>query len=472
MNVSASSIANSLGIGSGVDMTGLATQLAEAQFAGRNQRLTAQSETLERRISLAGSIRSSLTTFASALGDRLRTGDLAPLPTITNSAVAAVSSPIGTVGKGTYSLEVTKLASNQVLTGPNYASATDTVGAGTLTFRFGQTSASSFTEDAASTPLSIEIAAGATLNDVAAAINAKNGGLSAYVAQTDAGAQLVIKGADGAKKGFTIEAVEDGANPGLANLAWQPGGNPSRLLKASADAEFLLDGIARRSSSNTIDNIAPGLSLSLTGTNPGAPATIGFNNSTAALTSAMQDITGALNEIVADLRTATDPLTGDLARDSGARALKRTLSALGTTVILPNAPEGSPRTLAELGLAIQRDGSFTFDSARMAEVVNRDPAGVAAMFTTRIDGIFSTIDRIARSSSAAGDPASLAGSVSRYQSQSEQIRNDLDKLAEQQETLRANMVARFAKADSNVAASKSTLTFLQSQIDAWNAQKN
>ncbi|MCV0383925.1 MAG: flagellar filament capping protein FliD [Erythrobacter sp.] len=472
MNVSASSIANSLGIGSGVDMTGLATQLAEAQFAGRNQRLTAQSETLERRISLAGSIRSSLTTFASALGDRLRTGDLAPLPTITNSAVAAVSSPIGTVGKSTYSLEVTKLASNQVLTGPNYASATDTVGAGTLTFRFGQTSASSFTEDTASTPLSIEIAAGATLNDVVAAINAKNGGLSAYVAQTDAGAQLVIKGADGAKKGFTIEAVEDGANPGLANLAWQPGGDPARLLKTSADAEFLLDGIARRSSSNTIDNIAPGLSLSLTGTNAGAPATIGFNNSTAALTSAMQDITGALNEIVADLRTATDPMTGDLARDSGARALKRTLSALGTTVILPNAPEGSPRTLAELGLAIQRDGSFTFDSARMAEVVNRDPAGVAAMFTTRIDGIYSTIDRIARSSSAASDPASLAGSVARYQSQSEQIRNDLDKLAEQQETLRANMVARFAKADSNVAASKSTLTFLQSQIDAWNAQKN
>ncbi len=471
MNVSASSIANTLGIGSGVDMAGLANQLAEAQFAGRNERLASQSETLERRISLAGSIRSSLSTFVSALGDRLRGGDLAPLPTISNSAVATVSSPIGTVGKGTYSLEVTQLASNQILTGPNYANSTDTVGAGTLTFRFGQTSTTIFTEDPATAPLSIGIEPGATLNDVASTINVRNGGLTAYVAQTDLGAQLVIKGNDGAKNGFIIEATEDGANPGLSNIAWQPGGNAARLLKTSVDAEFLLDGIARRSPSNTIENIAPGLSLSLMATNAGAPATIGFRNSTSALSSAMQDITGALNEIVTDLRTATDPMTGDLARDSGARALKRSFSALGTMVILPNAPEGSPRTLAELGLAIQRDGSFTFDSVRMAEVMTRDPAGVAAMFTTRIDGIYSTIERISRSSSAGGDPASLAGSIARYQSQSQQIQMDLEKLAERQETLRANMIARFAKADSNVAASKSTLTFLQSQIDAWNAQK-
>ena len=54
MSISASSIASSLGVGSGVDMTGLAEQLAVAQFAGRNERLTLQSETLERRISLAG----------------------------------------------------------------------------------------------------------------------------------------------------------------------------------------------------------------------------------------------------------------------------------------------------------------------------------------------------------------------------------------------------------------------------------
>ncbi|MEX0341540.1 MAG: flagellar filament capping protein FliD [Erythrobacter sp.] len=472
MSISSSSIASSLGIGSGIDMTGLATQLAEAQFAGRNQRLTDQSELLERRISLAGSIRSSLSTFSGALGDRLRTGDLAPLPKITNASVAAVSTPIGTIGKGSYSLEVTKVASNQVLTGPTYASETDTVGAGTLTIRFGATTNASFTEDAGSTPLTVDIAAGATLKDVASAINAKNAGLNAYVAQTTSGAQLVVKGATGLQSGFVIEATEDGANPGLSALAWQPGGDPARLVKTSTDAEYLLDGLARKSASNTIDSVAPGLSLELTGTNAGAPATITFNSPNSALSSVMQDITGALNEIVAELRSATDPKTGDLARDSGARALSRSLSGLGSVEIMPNAPAGAPRTLSELGLAIQRDGSFTYDPSKLTAALARDPAGVAAMFTTGIDGIYSTIDRMARANSVSSDPGTLAGSIASYQSKSQDITRDLEKLAEQQEALRSSMVARFAKADSRVAASQSTLSFLQSQIDVWNAQRD
>ena len=186
----------------------------------------------------------------------------------------------------------------------------------------------------------------------------------------------------------------------------------------------------------------------------------------------MQDMTGALNEISSQLRSATDPKTGDLGRDTGARALSRSLSALGSVEIMPNAPEGSPRTLAELGLAIQRDGSFTFDNAKLTAALARDPAGVAAMFTTGINGVYSTIDRLARSNAISSDPGTLAGSIARYQSQSQQITEGLEELAQKQDTLRASMVARFAKADSRVAASQSTLSFLQSQIDIWNSQRD
>ena len=453
-------------------MTGLATQLAEAQFAGRNQALQAKSDLLTKQISTAGTIRSQLSQFASALGDRLRTGDLAPTPSIGNSAVAKVSSPLGAIGKGSYQLEVSQLASNQVLTGPAYSAATDTVGAGTLTIRFGATSNSGFTEDTSHQALSIDIAAGATLSDVASAINGQNAGLTAYVAQTQAGAQLVVKGAEGLQNGFVIEASEDSNNPGLSALAWQPGSDPTRLTQTSQDAEYKLDGLLSSSASNTIANAAPGLSLTLTGTNAGAPTTVSFANPTSAISSAMEDITGALNEIVSSLRDATDPQTGDLARDSGARALSRTLSGFGTTVIMPNAPAGAPRTLSELGLAIQRDGSFQFDSSKLSAAIARDPEGVAAMFTTGLDGVYSTIDRISRTNSISSDPGSLAGSIARYTSQSKQVAEDLSKLADQQATLRANMVARFAKADSQVTDSKSTLSFLQSQIAVWNAQKN
>jgi flagellar hook-associated protein 2 len=184
----------------------------------------------------------------------------------------------------------------------------------------------------------------------------------------------------------------------------------------------------------------------------------------------MQDITGALNEIVSELRSAIDPLTGPLSRDAGARALRSELSALGSLVVMPNAPDGAPRTLAELGLAIERDGSFRFDNDTLTDALERDPAGVAAMFTTGINGIYATIDRMARSNSMASDPGSLAGSIARYEKQTDQLNRDMEKLAEKQEALRSSMVARFASADARVAASQSTLSFLQSQIDIWNSQ--
>ena len=471
-STSPTSIASRLGVGSGIDMVGLAEDLARAQFEPKQQRLENRSEVLERQISLASTLRNMLSTFAGSLGDRVRNGDLSAQPTIANASVARVSAPIGTSGKGTYSLEVTRLAKAQTLAGPAYTASTDTVGSGQLTIRFGETSTGAFTADGSKAAVVVDVAAGATLDDVARAINAKNAGVTAYVSQTTAGAQLVMKGEQGLQNGFVLEATEDASDPGLANLAWAPGGDPARLIGASGDAAYTLDGLARTSASNTIDGAAPGLSLELTATNAGAPTQIGFGNPKAAVTSAKNDIVGALNEIAAELNSATDPLTGDLARDFGARALRREFSALGSKIIMPNAPDGTPRTLAELGLAIQRDGTFRLDSARLEQALTSDPEAVAAMFTPGINGIFATFDKIARNNAISTDPGSLAGSVTRYTDLSKATQEDLAELSEKQEALRASMVARFAKSDSRVSASQSTLSFLQSQIDVWNAQRN
>lgn len=469
---SASSIATTLGIGSGVDMVGLASQLAEAQFAPRTQQLADRSEKLERQISLAGSIRSALSQFALALGDRVRTGDLAPRATITNPAVAQVSSPLGSTGQGSFSIEVLQLATSQALASPAYPSASAGVGAGVLTLRFGETTSAGFVENTVRPAIDVTIPTGAKLSDVAAAINAKRAGVSAYVAQTDSGAQLVIKGPEGRDNGFMIEANEDAAEPGLAAIAWAPGSAPARLLSISQNAAYKLDGLTSSSASNIISNAAPGLNLSLTATNAGAPATIAFTQPQSGIEAVMQDMVGALNEITGMLREATDPMGGELARDPGARALSRKLSALGSKILMPGAAAGAPSTLTELGFATERDGSFRFDSVRLREVMAREPDAVAAMFTNGLNGVFAEIDKLSRESTLAKDPGTLGGSIARYRSQSTKLQTDLADLAEKQEALRASMVARFSKADSRVAASKSTLSFLQSQIDVWNAQRD
>src|SRR5690606_347808 len=267
------SIVSALGSGSGVDMVQLANDLAAAQFALRNDRLTAQSEQLDRQISLASSIKNSLSMLASALGDRVRTGDLSSRPSVANASVASASSPVGTAGKGTSSLEVLSLAKSQTLASSAFASSSRVVGGGTLTFRFGATSGSGFTEAEGKEPLTIDIPSGATLAQVASAINGKGTDIRAYVAQTAEGAQLVLKGADGAQNGVIVEATEAPGEEGLAALAWNPaqGGNPARLTAAAGDATFKLDGLLMTSASNDVGTVAPGLSLKLTCTNEGAP---------------------------------------------------------------------------------------------------------------------------------------------------------------------------------------------------------
>ena len=129
-------------------MVQLARDLAEARYAAQIARLESQSDALEARVSAASQLRGQFSQLAAALGDRIRTGDLAPQPSIGNAAVATVSVAPGANPRGTYSLEVTQLARGQMLALAGPASAADPVGEGTLTIRFGQVTGASFTADA------------------------------------------------------------------------------------------------------------------------------------------------------------------------------------------------------------------------------------------------------------------------------------------------------------------------------------
>lgn len=466
-----SSIVTALGGGSGIDMAALAKNLAEAQFAGRLSRIDDRSELLDRQISTASTLKSQVVQLAASIGERVRTGDLSAQPTIANGAVATVSRGIAN-GSGTYSLEVTSLAAAQTLVSPAVASTSTPIGAGTLTLRFGSIASGTFTADPARTASTITLNPGATLGDAAAAINAANAGVTAYVANGANGAQLVLKGSEGAANAFILEASEDPANPGLAALAWDGTPDPARQIGTATDAQFKLDGVVMTSKSNKVENVVPGLSLQLTGTNIGAPTTIRFSDPASAVSGFMQDLTAALNELMATLKQAIDPLSGDLARDSGTRALRNAFAQLASTTIMPNAADGQPRTLGELGLATNRDGSFRLDTGRLNAAIKAAPNGVTAMFTNGIYGVFATIDKLARAASAGSNPGSIGGSLARFTAKKTDLTEERASLAEAQEALRAQLAKRFAATDSRVGTSRSTLSFLQGQIDAWNAGRD
>ncbi|WP_394729180.1 flagellar filament capping protein FliD [Altererythrobacter sp. GH1-8] len=255
---------------------------------------------------------------------------------------------------------------------------------------------------------------------------------------------------------------------GCGYLGWNPASDTGQQRSTAQDAVFRFDTVEMRSQSNSVTDLPGGLTAELTGTNTGVPATISFASRNSAISAVMGDLVAALNDITGNLRDIANPLGGELGRDAGARGLKRALSGLTSEVIMPNAAPGEPSRLSDLGVSINRDGSFTFDSARLNETLGENPTATAAMFTTGLFGIFATIDDISRSMGAPGDPGSLAGSVARYSQQIERIDERLARITEQQDKLRETMTRQFIAADRNVSASQSTLSFIQSQIEIWN----
>lgn len=463
-----SSIVSSLGGGSGIDMAALAQNLATAQFASRIDRNSTQADTVDRQISAASTLKNQFAQIVTGVADRVRTGDLSVQPQIANAAVAMVSR--GAVsGSGSYSLEVSALAAAQVIKSPPLAGGASVVGAGSLTLRFGTLAGGTFTEDPAHAAATITIPSGSTLTQVAAAINGAGSGVSAYVLNSNDGAHLMLKGATGASNAFVLKASETPGEEGLAALAWD-GTDNSRQLANASSASFKLDGLAMSSASNSIADLVPGLSLTLTGTNPGAPTSVRFSDPASAVTNFMNDITGALNEFVAELNKDVDAQNGDLARDSGARALRRMMSSLAGTIVMPDAASGEPRTLADLGLATNRDGTFRLDTARLAATTKASPAGVSAMLTNGIYGVYATLDKLSRTVSSPSDPGTLAGSLRRLTDRKTKLATEKTDLAAAQEKLRSQLVTRFAGTDSRVGASRATLSFLQNQIAAWNAK--
>ncbi len=473
-----SQLVTALGGGTGIDMAALAQNLAAAQFAAKADRLTSQSNKLDREISSASAIKSMLVNLSASLGERVRNGDLSPQPVVANSAVAKGTLSGAARPKGSYSLEVTALAAAQTLTSPAFAAPASAVGSGTLTLRFGTVAGASFTEDTAHAATNITIPPGATLADVASAINAAsaaasagaNAGVSAYVARTASGAQLVLKGQTGAANGFVLDASETPGDPGLAALAWDPAGDALRLKAGASDAAYKIDGLAMTSPGNAITDAIPGLNLSLTATNAGAPTQITFADPASGITAAMQELVSALNELSASVKTAADPKSGDLGQDPGARALQHALAQFGSQVIMPAATGNEPKTLTEIGLATQRDGSFRLDGVRLTAALKADRAGVSAMFTNGLYGVFASFDAIARGAAAASNPGSLGGSIARYTTLKTKTAEDQTALTAKQETLRSQLVSRFAKLNAGVGASRSTLSFLQNQIAAWNTK--
>ena len=366
----ASSIATTLGIGSGLDISGLVTQLAAAQKAPQQQLITTRDTANKAQVSALAGITGGIDSFATALNTLISGGSLFTQPTSSNTAAIGVSAIAGGRIAGlSANLQVNQLAQGQTLTSAAVADAGAAIGEGGMTL---VTANGTF-----------HLTVGGTndsLTGLAGAINAAGAGITANVLNDGGGSRLVLKGATGAGASFTLTA-DQGADPGLAAYTYDGGGGGLTKVQSAQDASMVLDGVTVTRGSNSLADVIPGVQLTLKATTTG-PVAIGASVPTDAIAQAVSDFAASYNAFRATLDTDTASglnggTAGPFVGDPTIRAMVTKLGGLAST---PLVTSGAVLSLADIGVSTGQDGKLSVDASRLNAVLAAHPDDVEALF--------------------------------------------------------------------------------------------
>lgn len=477
----ASALLTSLNTGSGVDTDSLVTGLVEAQFAAKTAALAARSDRLTAQLSGVATLKSTITDFASALETLVKGGTLQSQPASSDSRVLTATAISGAKLTGlTGSIRVDRLATAQAAVSRTAVATKDTpIATGTFTLKIGTAryvdgamagiTAPDVDADGVEDTLTIDVTNG-SLTGIAAAINAARSGVTASVV-TDANgeAYLSLKGETGTAKAFSLTA--DDPASALAQFNVGPDATDMKEMSTAGNAALTVDGIPVERASNSISDLVAGVKLDLVGTST-TPVTLSSTTPTAALTNAVEDVVFTYNSLMAELKKQTDPITGELRADPGAQNMLRSLKALNTRDLLPGAAPGTPRTLSDLGVATNRDGTLSVSSEKLAKAMANNPGAIEAIFSNSSDGsgLLAAMNsvKLAATSTLYG----LGASTTRYNVAKSDLADQQDKVADQRERLTTRMTQQFASMNARVAAYKSTQTFMENQIKQWTNGNN
>lgn len=447
------SIVNSLGYGSGIDVSALVTSLAAASRDPKVARFDTRAQSIQTSISAVGQARSDLESFTTALATLAAGGALQSQPSVGDTSVLDAKAKTGArMSSFSGEVEITQLARGQTLASGYVASASDPVGQGTLTLTVG------------STPFTITInSANNSLTGLATAINGANAGVTANVVTDANGSRIVMKGPTGTPSAFTLSS----SDAGLTNFT-HPGS--MTLVQAAQNATISVDGLSYSRPSNTVDDIIPGVTLTLKKADPGNPVSIGTTRSGDAIKSTMADFVSVFNELKGHIDAAQTATRND----SALATLERQMSQLISKTI----SSGSPSNMAAIGVKTNRDGTITFDSAAFDKAYAANPDGVEALFSPTRDathtavtdpGISGALAAIKTAVTATDGP--LTSLSNRLTKEAANLAKDRDKMELRETAYKARLEKQFGNLDAVVGASKATQSYLDQQIKMWTSGK-
>ena len=471
---------SSAGIGSGLDVNSIITQL----MAIEQQPLTAlqtKATTIQSTVSEYGKIKSAISTMRDLASKLASTATWAQTTSNTSSTAVAAASNGSAVG--TYSVEVTE-ARQRADPGHRRAAGRHRPRRRHPRIELGTwgTGQTSFTPRPPRPPIDVAVAATDTLADIRDKINAAGAGVTALVMTDSSGSRLLIRSnATGAENAFrTTVTDDDGGNAdatGLSMLAFDPSAGAALMTQSqtAADAAATVNGLPVTSTSNTLTNIVDGLTLTLNAeTTLTGPVTVNVVTDAEALKKTLTDFAAAYTAVVKLIAADTkyDPVAKKgaiLQGDSAATGMQRQLRTLAGSASAASTVFGH---LSDIGLELQGDGSMTVNATKLGAAL-ANVAELKKMFSSSsptdptLDGFGKRFRTIA--DSMIGIDGAITTRTEGLGQQLQRNQKDQDALEMRLAAIEKRYRAQYTALDTAMAQLSTQSAYITQQIAAWSA---
>jgi flagellar hook-associated protein 2 len=317
---------------------------------------------------------------------------------------------------------------------------------------------------------SVTTTATSTVSDLAAALNTAGGPAvgAAIDLGNGAGARLVLTAANtGTAGALTVSGSGD-----LSSLA-----NGLSVNRGATDAIVQMGGMTITRSSNTISDMIPGATVQLLQADPpgtaqgaGTNVTLTIARDANGIGSKAQALVNAVNGVFSQVNSLTSydmdqKVGGPLFGDSRPKQLTQSIySALGSVV-----GSGKTQTLAQIGIQVQRDGTYTFDSTQLANQLAIDPTGVTSLLSQAAVAVQNV-------QQAASGTATSTGWIQTAQDGAAQnvknIQTSIDAWSARLATMQDTYTKQFTALDVAVSSMKMQQQWLSSQLGGLAANSN
>ncbi len=450
---------SSPGIGSGLDVNSIITQLMAIERQPLKQLETAETK-IQSQISEVGKVKSALSKFRD-LAAKLASTDFWKTSTgsSSNSAVGITTS--STASPAQYSVEVTSLAKAQTIAAPAVASSTATLGSGTLTIQ----------RAGGGDPFDVTIEATDTLAAIRDKINAAGAGVTASILNDGSGARLVMRAnATGTDNAFTTTVSGTGLDGLSFDAGTQTGG--ATLAQAAANAAATVNNLPISSQSNTLTDVLDGVTLTLNA-ETAAPVTVEVKPDNDTLRKAITDFAAAYSELAKLIGTATKydsaaKKAGPLQGDSAIVGLQTQLRAM---VGAASGASSVFTRLSDIGLEMQQDGSLSVNATKLDKAI-ANLAELKAMFSNSSSTDPSLDGFAKRFRVVASDILGIDGSLStRTEGLNDKLRRNQkqqDRLEERLAQTQKRLEKQYSALDTQLGKLNGLSSYVTQQVALWN----